>query len=188
MPLFQRLTVRVKSKIWSKLRWVEAALCQHEVVLPYIMSSLVPLHGCWPRSQEGWRKPLHFPVLTCLPQGSHSHPRSFPQPCCLQGSRGEQPAACRNLHPFPKDLQDWMQSSKHHPAGIVLSVAIPFSHSSTVGWEHHWQLFSNLSMLLSYPGFSTVWYKDMWCSLLPKLTFFFFSFSSLFLGVLIPKS
>lgn len=183
MPLVQRLTGRVKGKIWSKLRWVEAALCQHEVVFPYIMSSLVPSTWLLAKIPGGLEKVLAF-SSSHLPSPGESQPPTLVTTALVSAGPSWW-AACRKLLPFLKDLQGWMQSLKHHPT--VLSIAIPFSHSSTVGWEHHWQLFSNLSILLSFPSFSTVWYKDMWCSSLSKLTFLS-SFFSLFLEVLIPKS
>lgn len=90
---------------------VEAALCQHEVVLPSIMSSSVPSTWLLAKIPRRLEKALAFWVLTCPSQGSHSHSRLLLQPWCqgLQDSRGEQPAARRKLHLFLKDLQNWIQ-------------------------------------------------------------------------------
>lgn len=136
-------------------------------------------------------KALAFPALTCLPQGSHSHPGSSPQPWCqgLQGSRGEQPAACRKLHPFLKHLQHWIQSSEHHPCwhcaersnsfltqqrsgmGTPLTAVLKLVHAAQFSQFFHCVIQRHVVFPSAQVNFS--------------LSFFF---SFLFLEVLIPKT
>lgn len=64
------------------------------------------LHGCWPRHQEGWRKPLHS-SSSHLPSPRDLQPPTYVTAALVPGQvcrdfHGEKLAACRELHPFLK--------------------------------------------------------------------------------------
>lgn len=129
--------------------------------------------------------PCIFQFSPAFPRGvtaTHTHYHS-PGVCRALVVSSLQEAASR-----PKGSAELNAELKAHPVGIVLSVAIPFSHSSTVGWEHHWQLFSNLSVLLSFPSFFHCVIQRHVVFPSVQVNFSFFFFFPLFLEVLIPKS
>lgn len=172
MTLFPSLTGSIRGKIcwqWSAKgsggsslpAWAGVAfhpatwsLCPPQGRRP---SSLVSPAWLLAEVQRWLQKALAFFQFSPSPRDTQSSTHATAGLAC-RDFRGEQRAACTELHPSLKKICRIERRAKSITlVGVVLGVAIPFSQNNAVRWELLWQLFVNLFMLLKFPSFSTVW-------------------------------